>query len=75
MGPDVIFFLTDAGEPQLTARELADLRRKNRAESIINTIEFGAGPFQGGENFLMRLAQQNRGQHVYVDVTSLPPGK
>jgi hypothetical protein len=75
MGPDVIFFLTDAGEPQLTSRELADLRRKNRAESIINAIEFGAGPFQGGENFLVRLAHQNRGQHVYVDVTSLSSGR
>jgi hypothetical protein len=74
MAPDVIFFLTDAGEPQLTARELADLQRKNRSSSIIHTIEFGAGPFQGGENFLIKLARQNRGQHVYVDVTGLPEG-
>jgi hypothetical protein len=71
MGPDVIFFLTDAAEPELTASELADLRKRNRAESMINAIEFGSGPFPGGENFLIRLARQNRGQHVYVDVTKL----
>jgi hypothetical protein len=75
MGPDAIFFLTDAGEPQLTARELADLQRKNRSACAIHTIEFGSGPFQGGDNFLIRLARQNRGQHVYVDVTGLPSGK
>ena len=68
--PDVIFFLTDAEDPQLTARQLEDLRRLNRG-SVIHTIEFGAGPFCGGDNFLMRLARQNNGQHTYVDITQL----
>lgn len=72
MRPEVIFFLTDAAEPELTARELAEVRRKNESAATINAIEFGPGPFQGGENFLMRLARQNQGQHVYVDVTTLP---
>ncbi|MEO8496385.1 MAG: hypothetical protein ABI614_15060, partial [Planctomycetota bacterium] len=72
MSPDVIFFLTDAAEPQLTPAELADIRRRNRSEATINAIEFGSGPQPRGENFLMRLARQNRGKHVYVDVSTLP---
>ena len=72
MSPDVIFFLTDAAEPQLTPAELSDIRRRNRSEATINAIEFGSGPQPRGENFLMRLARANRGKHVYVDVTQLP---
>ena len=71
LAPDVVFFLTDAAYPQLSAAELDELRRSN-AGTVINTIEFGAGPLPGGDNFLKRLARQNDGQHVYVDVTKLP---
>jgi hypothetical protein len=73
MGPDVIFFLTDADEPQLTPGELAELQRRNRAGTVIHCIEFGAGEFSGSDNFLVRLARQHRGQHVYVNVVSLAP--
>jgi hypothetical protein len=69
--PDVIFLLTDAEEPSLNSSELAAIRRQNRAGTSINAIEFGSGPFRGGENFLVRLARQNSGKHVYVDVTRL----
>ncbi len=72
MSPDVVFFLTDAAEPQLTPAELAEIRRYNRSEATINSIEFGSGPQRRGDNFLERLARQNRGKHVYVDVTKLP---
>lgn len=74
MKPDVIFFLTDAGDPVMTASEMEDVRQRNlRTGAMINVIEFGAGPNPGGENFLVRLARQNGGQYVYVDVTRLPP--
>jgi hypothetical protein len=72
MSPDVIYFLTDAAEPQLSPTELSDIRRRNRSEATINTIEFGSGPRPRGENFLMRLARENHGKHVYVDVSKLP---
>lgn len=71
LAPDVIFFLTDAEDPKLTARQLEDLRRINRG-TVIHAIEFGTGPFIGGDNFLMRLARQNNGRHTYIDVTRLP---
>ena len=73
MQPDVIFFLTDADEPQLTSLQLEDIRRRNaRVGTTIHAVEFGAGPNRGGLNFLARLAQENGGQHVYVDITRLP---
>lgn len=71
LAPDVIFFLTDAGEPELRAADLQSLRKLNSG-TVIHAIEFGAGPNPGGDNFLARLARQNDGQHVYVDVTRLP---
>ena len=73
MNPDVIFFLTDAAEPQLSSSQLEAIRQKNnRVGATIHAIEFGAGPQQGGGNFLMRLARQNGGTYIYVDVTQLP---
>ncbi len=73
MQPDVIYFLTDAGDPQMSASEMEEIRRRNaRTGACLNVIEFGAGPRSGGANFLVQLAQQNRGLYVYVDVTRLP---
>lgn len=69
MAPDVIFFLTDAAEPQLTAEELRLIDRWNRSATTINTIEFGIGPQRGGPNWLELVARQNNGQYVYKDVT------
>lgn len=68
--PDVIFFLTDAEDPKLSETELNQIRRMNRGASI-NCVEFGSGPAQGGDNFLRKLARQNDGEHVYVNVDEL----
>lgn len=70
LNPDVIFFLTDADEPRMTPRELAEIAQMNRG-STINTIEFGTDPHPEPDNFIVRLARQNGGQHVYIDVTRL----
>jgi hypothetical protein len=67
MRPDVIFFLTDADDPQLSARQLDRVDRLG-AGVTINTIEFGEGPPRAKENFLVKLARQSAGKHVYVDV-------
>jgi hypothetical protein len=71
MRPDVIFFLTDADEPRITNRELAEISSQNRGTTI-STVEYGAGPRHAGRTFLEELAEQNGGQHRYVDVTQLP---
>ncbi|HMC12113.1 MAG TPA: hypothetical protein VKH44_12520 [Pirellulaceae bacterium] len=71
LSPDVIFFLTDADDPKLTDADLMRLRKGNRGGAVINCIEYGSGASQGDNNFLKRLAAQNRGHHVYVDVSRL----
>jgi hypothetical protein len=76
LNPDVIFFLTDANDPRLTEPELQKIRERNRGgTTVIHCIEFGAGPSQDNDNFLHRLAKQNRGSRVYIDVTKLPANK
>ena len=74
MKPDVVFFLTDADEPQLTSDQLNQIQRWNYGTAI-NSIEFGFGPQRRTDNFLMRLARQNGGEHVYVDVSDLRVAK
>jgi Ca-activated chloride channel family protein len=70
-GPEVMFVLTDSGDPKLTARDLNEIQRRNGGKTHIHCIEFGVGPKLPGEslNFLEKLASQNNGTHRYVDVT------
>ena len=49
----------------------ARIARINKGTSI-NAIEFGFGPQEEAENFLVRLARENGGKHVYVDISQLP---
>jgi hypothetical protein len=68
---DMIFLLTDSGEPKMTAGELDKVKTNNKGRTRIHTIEFGIGPelnSQPGANFLISLARQNRGTYRYIDV-------
>jgi hypothetical protein len=67
--PNVIFFLTDAGLPDLDAKDLDTIRRKNNGQTRIHTIEFGKGPRLVTGNFLIKLARENAGTATYRDVT------
>jgi len=67
--PDVIFFLTDADQPELSPAQLAKISRINGGSCSINAIEFGLGPEIGNDNFLVRLARENGGRHTYIDVS------
>lgn len=68
--PDVIFFLTDAGEPRLSAGDLDQIRKRNGEKSQIYAIEFGKhASLNIDSNFLKRLARENRGGYVYRDIT------
>ena len=74
MTPDIIFFLTDADEPQLTTSELTRISRKNALiRASINTIQFGIGRRTNQQNFLRQLASENGGQYAYVDLRELVP--
>ncbi len=53
--PDVIFFLTDADQPELSPAQLEKIHRTNNGRCSINTIEFGLGPPIHNDNFLVRL--------------------
>ncbi len=68
--PDVVFFLTDADEPKLYPAQLQRIHRMANGITI-NTIEFGYGPRVAEDNFLVRLARENGGQHAYFDVSKL----
>jgi hypothetical protein len=70
MRPDVVFFLTDADDPQLSDAEIHTIVRRAGATTI-HTIEFGYGSQSRPDNFLVRIARLTGGQHVYVDVSSL----
>ena len=67
---DVIFLLTD-GEAvdDLSADDLKRLERLNSGEASINVIQFAAAPRP--ESSLIKLAEQNRGKHIFIDVAKL----
>lgn len=67
--PDVIFLLTDADDPKLTAAQLEKIRDR-AAGIVINAIEFGSGPKPAGASFLAELARQNGGGYAYVDIAA-----
>jgi Ca-activated chloride channel family protein len=69
--PEVMFVLTDSGDPKLQPRELDDIQRRNAGKTHIHCIEFGIGPELAGDNgnFLKKLAARNGGTYRYVDVT------
>jgi hypothetical protein len=72
MGPDVIFFLTDARIPRLSAKQLEDI--KDRADSVgatIHAIEFGLDSVAPSDSFLRQLAAMNRGRYRYIHLDSL----
>lgn len=66
--PDVIYFLTDGAEPQLSPRDLADLRRM-AGRTTIHVIEFGSGTVSvRGVSWLQKLARQSGGEYRLIPV-------
>jgi Ca-activated chloride channel family protein len=69
--PDVIFFLTDAGEPAMKPDELEEIRRLNGGRSRIHCVQFGLQDEPKAPvapNFLRTLAAQNNGDYAYENV-------
>lgn len=68
--PDVLFFLTDAGEPWLDARDLQEVRRRNGGGTRICVVEFGNGPALSSQeaSWTRRLARENNGTYEYQNI-------
>ncbi len=59
---DVIYFLTDGDEPELSAADLKDIAR-NTKQTTIHVIKFGDGTVSSRQiSWLERLAQQSDGE-------------
>jgi hypothetical protein len=66
--PDVIFLLTDGGEPTLKTSQIRSITKLALPRTSIHCIQFGSGPLQSSDNFLSRLAAATGGEYGYVDV-------
>ena len=67
--PDVLFLLTDGGEPGLTAAQIRMISRRAAGKTVIHCIQFGFGPQRTEANFLTRLADENSGSYRYVNMS------
>jgi von Willebrand factor type A domain len=65
--PDVIFFLTDAGEPAMKPEEMQEIRRLNGGHSRIHCVQFGMHD-DAVADFLRKLAAENNGDFAYQNV-------
>ena len=65
--PDVIFFLTDAGEPAMKPEEMEEIRRLNGGRSRIHCVQFGMHD-DAAADFLRKLAAENNGDFAYQNV-------
>jgi hypothetical protein len=67
--PDVIFLLTDGGDPVLNEGQLRRIAVRNSGRTTIHTLHFGWGAKQEGSEYLMVLARQNKGLYKYVNLS------
>ncbi len=68
LDPDVIFLLTDGeAKDDPTIRDLQRLESMNRKRALINVIQFAQE--DRPESTLVKLAEQNRGKHVFINIT------
>jgi hypothetical protein len=68
--PDVLFLLTDAGEPQLSRPEMERIRRMNGGRTRIHCVEFHQGrKLAAISSFLEKLAKENGGTYEFCDIT------
>jgi hypothetical protein len=68
--PEVIFLLTDGGDPLMTAADLRVVREVAGSRISIHTLHFGRGEPGEAAEFLARLAAENRGSYTYIDMSS-----
>lgn len=67
--PDVIYFLTDGDEPELSPAQLAEIRRLS-GRITLHVIKFGDGTLSSrGPSWLERLATQCGGEYREITVS------
>jgi hypothetical protein len=69
--PDVIFLLTDGGDPYLNQVQIDEITRRAAGRTAIHCLQFGFGPAPTGNDFMQRLASRNRGSYGYVDMSKV----
>lgn len=65
--PDVIFLLSDGGDPMLNAGQLKGIRAAARGTTI-HCLHFGSGAKVDERNFLETLAEYTSGSYLYIDM-------
>jgi hypothetical protein len=65
--PDVLFFLTDAGEPAMKPEEMEQIQTLNGGRTRIHCVQFGMND-NAAADFLRRLAAQNNGDFAYQNI-------
>ncbi len=70
--PDVIYLLTDGGDPPITERQIQGLQRISGGATTIHCIQFGSGKKRRA-NFMERLASETGGGYGYVDMAQKRP--
>ena len=68
--PEVIFLLTDGGEPALAPGQLQLLRKLAAGQTAIHCAKFGRGKEAVSDHFMKRLAAENGGSYVYCDLNA-----
>jgi hypothetical protein len=66
--PEVIFLLTDGGDPELNAGQFRVIREQAAGRTTIHCLHFERGS-PDPDSFLRRLAAENRGSYVYIDMS------
>ncbi|MCO6453971.1 MAG: VWA domain-containing protein [Pirellulaceae bacterium] len=66
--PDVVFLLTDGGDPGLNSAALQQIRQRAKGRTTIHCLQFGFGPLQERDGFMTRLAADTGGSFGYVQV-------
>jgi hypothetical protein len=70
LNPDVIFLLTDGGDPRLTHPEMEEIAHR-AGRTRITCLQFGFGPSPDEAAEAMRiLAERTRGSYGYIDMAS-----
>jgi hypothetical protein len=67
--PEVIFLLTDGGDPFPNLADLSAIRDLAAGRTSIHAIHFGRGEANSAAEFLSRIAAENRGSYTYIDMS------